>query len=415
MIENDLIQVLWVENDPEVIESYPLEAETEGLQLVPFPCWDDAIKALRDEYDRWSAIILDAKCVYHRGDDDNVVRFLGHALNDISTLRSEKKGLIPWYILTGGAETDVSDSILEERLEWDADWTKESGKTFYSKNTDRSTLYKHIKEHHRISHKLQVQKDYKHVFEAIEKCNLNKEASEILIDLLVPIYYPGDIDEKDYNDKFKKVRIVLEYVFQSMIYYGLLPNYGDETNLSWSSYILAGNNAKDKNGNEIFISKKRVLPVILCSIIKTMVSILSSDVHSKSKNEEKPNMPDYLQSVEHSTLLLKSFVFQLCDIIIWYKGYLQKHHNVDENKMGWEDLRQIEQPDIIGIVERENGFYHVGGKYCLNPKIIQQKDWLGKKVRILVCGKNTNDITKELYPFFAVKIQLIEEPKNGSK
>lgn len=38
----DLIQVLWVEDDPMVIEQYPLKAENFGLQLVAFPCWDEA-------------------------------------------------------------------------------------------------------------------------------------------------------------------------------------------------------------------------------------------------------------------------------------------------------------------------------------------------------------------------------------
>ena len=55
----DLIQVLWVEDDPNVTDSYPQEAEIYGLELVSFPCWDDAKEALVRDFDRWSAIILD--------------------------------------------------------------------------------------------------------------------------------------------------------------------------------------------------------------------------------------------------------------------------------------------------------------------------------------------------------------------
>ena len=75
----------------------------------------------------------------------------------------------------------------------------------------------------------------------------------------------------------------------------------------------------------------------------------------------------------------------------------------------------VQEDDIVGIVAREKGYYHIAGKYCLNPKIIQQNNWLGKKVKILKCDNNTNEKTKDLFPFFAVSIQLIEEPKNGSK
>ena len=403
MEDFDLIQVLWVEDDPDVTETYPIEAETEGLQLNAFPCWDDAFKALNTEYDKWSAIILDAKCVYHRGEEDNVVRFLGHALNDISTLRTEKGRLIPWYVLSGGAETTISDSILEERMEWDADWTKESGKTFYSKNTDRHRLFKRIVDHHRISHKLQIQKDYKNVFNAIEECNIGGNVSAILIDLLTPIHYPYDIENNDYNDKFKKIRITLEYIFNSMIDYGILPKYGDEVNLSWSSHLLAGNSAKDRQGNELYQSKKRILPVILCNLLKSMVNILSSDVHSKSQNEEKPNMPEYLESVGFSTMLLKSFVFQLCDFILWYKGYLLSHPNKEDNMKLWvkvEVPNEDQQKDTIeheGILELHDGLYHIGEKFSVNLK---RKELLGKKVKIIKYSKNTSLKTKEKYPFF---------------
>ena len=46
---------------------------------------------------------------------------------------SEKNGrVIPWYVLTGGDETEVSDSINDERMQWDRDWTESTNKKFYS-------------------------------------------------------------------------------------------------------------------------------------------------------------------------------------------------------------------------------------------------------------------------------------------
>jgi len=63
---DDLIRVLWVEDDPEVTKQYPITAERYGLDLVAFPCWDDAFEALKYEFDTWGAIILDAKCKHHK-------------------------------------------------------------------------------------------------------------------------------------------------------------------------------------------------------------------------------------------------------------------------------------------------------------------------------------------------------------
>lgn len=132
----DLIQVLWVEDDPKVIQSYPIEAESKGLQLEQFSCWDDAKVALEDDYDRWSAIILDAKCKHHRDSADNAVKFLGAALKDIAVISKEKRRVIPWYVLTGGAESEVSDAIMEDREEWDSDWTVIKNRNFYTKSED---------------------------------------------------------------------------------------------------------------------------------------------------------------------------------------------------------------------------------------------------------------------------------------
>ena len=72
----DLTQVLWVEDDPLVTESFPLKAEDFDLELVPYCCWDDAKDALEKDYDRWSAIILDAMCKHHRDSADSAVVFL---------------------------------------------------------------------------------------------------------------------------------------------------------------------------------------------------------------------------------------------------------------------------------------------------------------------------------------------------
>ena len=140
MKENDLIQVLWVEDDPEVTTTYPLKAEFFDLQMVPFPCWIDAKTALESEYNRWAAIVLDAKCKFLRDSKDNAVKFLSEALKDISLLSERKGHIIPWYVLTGGDESEVSDSINDVRLKWDKDWTDSENKNYYSKNVDKENL-----------------------------------------------------------------------------------------------------------------------------------------------------------------------------------------------------------------------------------------------------------------------------------
>lgn len=275
----DLTQVLWVEDDPVVIEQYPLKAENFDLQLVAYPCWDDAKAALENDFDRWSAIILDAKCKYHRDSEDNAVVFLREALKDIAIICGKRGRIIPWYILTGGDTTEVSDSINDERMKWDFDWNKK----YYSKNTDNDMLYRRIRNHARISPRLQIQQMYyKDVFDAIKELDLNDNVEFFLEDLLSEIHFP-ELDNKDYNDKYKKVRQIVEYIFRSMMQKGLLPPQC-KINLTSSNRILSGQNIMEGKGSDAVVIvevEKAVLPKIIQDNIIHMIHTAGSDVHSE--------------------------------------------------------------------------------------------------------------------------------------
>ena len=345
----DLKQVLWVEDDTSIIPQFIEDAENSGLELVPNCCWDDAKEALENDYDRWSAIILDAKCKHHRDSADSAVVFLREALKDISVLAATKGRTIPWYVLTGGDTSEVSDSINDERMKWDKDWTDSTNKKYYSKNTDTEMLYNRIKYHAQESPRLQIQKMYRNVFNAIEECKIDDEAYNALEDLLVPIHFPGEIEASDYNDKFKKARVVLEYVFRSMIENGMLPDWGKNMNTRWSSCILAGKPAVKyvKDGDDIVVveSKEAVLPTALNYTVRAMVNILPADVHSKSGDANAVNIPDYIKCVDGSTYLLNSFALQLCDLIVWYRNYLREHGDKEDNASKWE----IKEPKYLNL------------------------------------------------------------------
>ena len=339
----DLIQVLWVEDDPKVTEAYPLKAESFDLELVPYSCWDDAKAALENEFDRWSAIILDAKCKYHKDSNDNAVVFLREALKDISVTCKDKGRIIPWYVLTGGDTSEVSDSINDERMKWDSDWTKGENKKYYSKNVDNESLYRRIRYHAQKSPRIQIQEMYRNVFDAIDKCSIDDEGYNALEDLLVPIHFPDQIEANDYNDKYAKARSVLEYIFRSMSVHGMLPDWGKQINLQWSSCLLSGMHAtKIKDGKEIVVieSKKQVLPPVLKKVMKEMVRIIPAFCHSDNKEENEIKKEEYLKDVDNSSFLLKSFTFQLCDIILWYRNYLQEHPDEELNALEWEDKRK---------------------------------------------------------------------------
>ena len=342
MNDEELINVLWVEDDPKIIDTYPLDAERYGLFLVHFPCWDDAKAALQKDYAHYSAIILDAKCKHHRDSKDDAIVFLGHALSDIKELAKEKGEVIPWYVLSGAAEDDFTRSILEDRLKWDEDWTQSTNKVYYAKGVDNEMLYQRVRVHAERYNKLfQIHHIYKDVFDAMKEVHLEEETIN-MEDLLIPIQFPVQKYVKDYNDSgFKKARLLLESVFRSMIQNGILPDFGRKINFTWSSYLLCGKDAINgqKEVQYKFIGKESIMPHVLGKNLIAMSEYLPTDLHNVDKNP-KNSLKYYLETVDSSPYLLKSYTMQLCDIILWYRNYLRNHQDFEENSKNWEKQNQ---------------------------------------------------------------------------
>lgn len=334
-MKEEFIKVLWVENDPEVIESYPIEAEQFGLHLMPFTNWDDAEAALKKDIEQWSAIILDAKCCVHSDSPDNAAAFLTRAQSSISALCAGKQ-FIPWYVLSGQAEENIKDSILESRKEWDGDWEK----AYYDKNTDREELYRRIRYQAPKfqSSCLKIHEMYKKVFLAIDNLKLHDDVDNYLTDLLVEIHFP-ELDDKDYNDKYKKVRQIVELIFRSMIDRGLLPPQ-KKINLKCSNLILSGYPVffgRDENKILVVDVNSAVFPKIIQDNMIHMIHTAGSDVHTEAINDDDTkHIHEYLGRVGNTSYLLKSYALQLCDVILWYQDYITNHPDEEINALNWD-------------------------------------------------------------------------------
>lgn len=154
---------------------------------------EEAEEALVSDFKRWSAIILDAKCKYKKGDHDNAQRFLVHALSSITKICAEQKRVIPWFVLSGGSEEELNDLIIDNREEWDGEWTE---KKFYSKATDRDLLFQCIPDKAKLSPEMQIRLVYyPDVFKAINRSGLDNKLANNMEDLLMPIHFLNDLQK----------------------------------------------------------------------------------------------------------------------------------------------------------------------------------------------------------------------------
>lgn len=352
-MNENLIQVLWVEDDPQITISYPIEAAQYGIQLVPYSCWEDAEKALITDFKRWSAIVLDAKCKYKHDSHDNAAVFLTQAIHAIDTICANHHRILPWYVLSGGSEDELNDLIIDSREEWDGDWKL---KKYYSKTTDRDLLFHRIPYHARVSPEMQIRLVYyPDVFKAIKRAQLDVDLEIHMEELLLPIHqmsYSG----KEYNDKMTKVRKCIELIFQSMAQHGLLPNkkQGEDyimhdiltdkrggINNTWCSMIIAGLDIK-KGENVIINSYRNILPNVLKDSIQRLIEISAAYEHSENKvatEEQQKNSRQtsaFLEKIGNAPYLLRGMVMELCNIILWYAAYLDEHDDEEINALNWE-------------------------------------------------------------------------------
>jgi hypothetical protein len=106
----------------------------------------------------------------------------------------------------------------------------------------------------------------------------------------------------------------------------------------------------------------------------------------------------------------------MCEITLWMKNYIDNHRNIEENREKCKRLdspqetkeqvikTDVKEEELIGIIELHDGKYHIGDKFYINSKTVEQRGWLGKKVKVIEKDVNTNPASRDNYPYFACKV-----------
>ena len=342
---DELIKVLWVEDDPVVTKQYPVTAERYGLDLVAFPCWDDALEALKKEFDTWGAIILDAKCKHHKDSLDNAARFLSEALSDIKTICAKKEHQINWYVLSGagGAETkQINDLISEDRLLWDKDWTETRGQLYYNKTKEEiELLFMRVFHHATNTERTQIKTQlYRDVFDAFKQCKIQGEASEMMMDLLYNLCH--NKDGKEANSIMWEARKVMEYVFRAMIdEWGMLPtefvtpDKKENVNLTSCTRMLGGDSTDNDKRTVTYIYNKPIINSILKYQIIGIVNQTGEYLHTDRTGGQVSSTSELMASVNNSPYLVYGMTMNLCNILLWFANFVKANPDPVENKKKW--------------------------------------------------------------------------------
>jgi hypothetical protein len=403
MQAKDLIQVLWVENDPVVIDAYPYEAEEYGLLLVPFPCFDDAYKALQEDYQRWDAIILDAKCKVKDTDIDKAIPFLTQSISRIAELAKDNNKTINWYILSGQGEEAISDAIPDTRLAWDKDWTDSKNKKFYSKESDREILFMRIRAHYRNTYEFQVKNDlYNKIFTSLDYIGISEYTEPILLDILLPLHFHEKQTTFRPAYHYNQLRQLIEYLFRACHKVGLIPDEcipNGNVNLNQCSIYLAGKNA-EKAGVRYGEPGERVIPEYIEAIIRSVLDFGNVHSHTVELDAEDTIKIENILRSSQSKYLIFGLTLQLCEAITWFAKYISEHDDKEVNLLYCQGLiKDDDKAKYEGKIcvpeQDENGVWHC--EECL----VILSHWESGRMKLKEISDNTNKRTNGKYPYFA--------------
>ena len=382
--------VIWIDDEWEKQQEFKEECEDLGIHLQGFSYQKAGMDELDNHPNLWDAVLLDGEIKDKSDHEEPSTKGLLNALMHLASLLTNRQ--IPRFISTGKDKVKDNEMLKDEVI--------------YIKDIDDEKLISDIRNAIDNIERFKVKILYKDIIDFIGR--INKEVSESIISIFEKMHNPDSNISFDSKLYYNQIRQALECIFIEANNKGILPNEcfsGERPNIDQCYRYLVGDPAYHA-GVRYGQPGERIVPYYIQDMM-SLIKNLGNEFSHPTENEK-------------THYLLYSLSFHLYEIASWMIHYISVHPNKDENlkkciKLVTEE-KSTPDNEIIGIVERYKEYYHIESKFYLNPKTIQQNGWEGKRVKILKYDKNINKKTKDLFPFFAVSIQLAEDKhENGSK
>ena len=403
---NTMYEVIWIDDEWDKMTQFKEECEViHHINLHPFRTQKAGMDALDKDLGKWDAVLLDAK-MFDQSEENEEARLVGlrKAIEHINQLSFRRK--IPYFISTG--QPDLMDDTTKER--------------------DDLQLITDIKEVVSKSTRFQVKSLYP---EAIEQLFLlNEDAASFMLDILETMHFPASHPDFKPVLYYNQLRQILEWNYREANKFGIIPDeciVNDIVNLNQCTCYLSGKDARnvgirygEKRAENDF---DRVVPQYIENMIFMILNLGNINSHTTILNEKEQHDFDlfFKRKVNNSRYLIFSLSLQMCEITLWMKNYIDNHHNIGENRNKCKSLdssqetkeqvikTDVKEEELIGYIELHDGIYHIGDKFYLNPKTVQQRGWLGKKVKVIEKDVNTHPASRKKYPYFAYKVMPVTD------
>lgn len=302
-MEDIIYNILWIDDEHETLTGTKGRAKRNGIQLVPFKSLNAGMSELERNYPFYDGVLLDAKFFENEDDikgsedTDNV-----HRAKE-QLLQLKKKFEI--FVLTGQAEA-YEDSTFNKAF-----------KKVYKKGSDEDIqrLFEDIKTAAANQQDTQLRHAYKRVFDLCNEKYIGELAGQDILNLLKVN------DGTNIDDHFNTIRKIVEDLFMAFAKFNLLPNefITPSVSLNEASKFLAG-----KSPDGAFFSEKGYqhqeethLPKQIAYYLRSILSVTQAGSH-------RSEIDVFVKSIKTS-FLLKSVFFQLLDVLVWFKIYVDSN------------------------------------------------------------------------------------------
>ena len=374
--------VIWIDDEWDKMMEFKDECEDLHIHLQPYSYQKAAMEELDKHPNSWDAILLDGEIKDKSEHEEPSTKGLLKALMYLA----EKHKQIPRFISTGKDKVKNNEMLKDEHI--------------YIKDIDDEKLFDDIRNTIDNIERFKVKLLYKDVIELLG--NINKDVCESIISIFVKMHNPDSDISFDSKLYYNQIRQALECVYIVANKNGVIPDEclsGDRPNIDQCYRYLVGDPAFHA-GVRYGQQGEYVVPEYIGAMMAMIKNIGNEFSHPNENNK--------------THYLLYSLALNLFEIANWMFRYIEKHPNREENLKKCTRIEKPTNDDMEGLVEVQK-IYHIGRKFGVNSGFILKNGLLGKKVKIMKYGANTDENLSKLYPFFASNIQLIEEPGNSSK
>jgi cold shock CspA family protein len=324
-------QVLWIDDDAEKQDGFLDSAYLNGLDINYYKTSKLGMEELVSKMEQYDAVILDAM-VYNESEDEKAaLTGLFNSIKKINALSDRKK--IPYFIFSGYIDQDQHASAREMLAD----------ETIFIKSKDNKALFKAIKVEADKQIDTQIRHKFSTVFDVCTEKYIGENAGVDLLNLLL------SIDNLNIENQFNTLRKIVEDVFIAFNKFQLLPNefITPSISINESSRFLSGKNHKDKLFTEKGYQhiKETHLPVQISSMLWNILSITQDGSH-RAKIDAHVK---YL----NTTYLFQSVLYQLLDIIVWFKIHIDSNPQKEnwtkiDNKVE-ETISNIKKGEVINL------------------------------------------------------------------